>query len=326
MNNKIALEEAWAPPDLAAEAGPVAQDDIGPEELVKRMGDVMPLRLAEMDRHGIALMVLSGSSPGVQAVADPTTAQAEARRINNGMAAEIAKAPDRFAGFAALSMHDADMAARELRRAVEDLGFKGALLNSFQQSGTDGETCLYYDLPEYEPFWAEVERLDVPVYLHPRNPLPSRAKEYDGHPWLLAASWAFAAEVSVHALRLIGSGLFDRHPGAQLILGHLGERIPYDLWRLDHNIARKPQGYPAKRPMRDYFRTNVSITTSGNFWTPTLQHAIAEIGADRILFSVDYPFEWPETASNWFDNAPITEDDRRKIGRGNAARLLGIAP
>ena len=324
MIGKIALEEAWAPPDLAAKAGPAAQDDIGPNELVQRMADVVPLRLAEMDRHGIAVMVLSGSSPGVQAVADPAAAEAEARRINDGMAAEIAKAPNRFAGFTALSMHDADEAARELRRAVEQLGFKGALLNSFQQAGADGETCLYYDLAEYEPFWAEVERLAVPVYLHPRNFVPGHAKEYDGHPWLLAAAWAFAAEVSVHALRLIGSGLFDRHPGVQLILGHLGERIPYDLWRLDHNIARKPQGYPARKPIRDYFATNVWLTTSGNFWTPTLQHAIAEIGADRILFSVDYPFEWPETASDWFDNAPIAEDDRRKIGRANAAKLLRI--
>ena len=137
-------------------------------------------------------------------------------------------------------MQDPDGAARELERCVKDFGFRGALVNGFSQVG-DAETAVYYDLPQYRPFWATVERLDVPFYLHPRNPLPRDAKIYEGHPWLLGPVWAFAHETAVHALRLMGSGLFDAHPRLNIILGHMGENLPFALWRIDNANAMDPE-------------------------------------------------------------------------------------
>ena len=232
------------------------------------------------------------------------------------MAEAIAKRPDRFAGFAALPMQDPQAAAAELKRCVRDLKFKGALVNGFSQVGS-ADTAVYYDLPQYRPFWAEVERLGVPFYLHPRDQLPSRRQAYEGHPWLIGSPWGFADETAIHALRLMGCGLFDEFPKLQIVLGHLGERIPYDLWRLDHRLNKVPNR-PAKRTMGDYFRNNFHITTSGHFCTPSLIHAILTIGADRVLFAVDYPFEDHMQGCAWFDAAEIAETDRVKIGRTNA--------
>ncbi|MGD0023478.1 MAG: amidohydrolase family protein, partial [Xanthobacteraceae bacterium] len=167
------------------------------------------------------------------------------------------------------------------------------------------------------------ERLGVPFYLHPRDQLLSRRQAYEGHPWLIGSPWGFADETAIHALRLMGSGLFDLYPKLQIVLGHLGERIPYDLWRLDHRLAKVP-GRPAKRTMGEYFRQNFHVTTSGHFCTQSLIHAILTLGADRVLFAVDYPFEDHAQAASWFDAAEIAEADRVKIGRANAVALFGL--
>jgi predicted TIM-barrel fold metal-dependent hydrolase len=197
------------------------------------------------------------------------------------------------------------------------------MLNGFQETGSD-ERVIYYDDPAYAPFWARLDELGVPFYLHPREPLPSREPIYDGHPWLLGPVWAFANETAIHALRLMCSGLFDRHPRLTMILGHLGEMIPYNAWRIDHRIAKMPKGIPARQTITAYLRSNVFLTTSGNFRTPTLLAAIAEVGVERILFSVDYPFEDTVDAATWFDAAEIAEGDRVKIGRANAAALFRL--
>ena len=222
-------------------------------------------------------------------------------------------------------MQDPDAAARELERCIAELGFRGALVNGFSQIGS-GDSAVYLDLDQYRPFWAVVERLGLPFYLHPRNPLPAMAQIYDGHPWLLGPTWAFGQETAVHALRLMCSGLFDAYPKLQIILGHMGEGIPYSLWRIDNRNAwtKEPPGYPAKRTITEYFNENFYITTSGNFRTQTLIDAILEIGADRILFSTDYPFEAVGDAALWFDDAPISEADRAKIGHGNARKLFKL--
>ena len=196
---------------------------------------------------------------------------------------------------------------------MHDLKFKGALVNGFSQLGSSDNT-VYYDLPQYRPFWAEAERLGVPFYLHPRYPAPLHRPAYEGHPWLMASAWGFAEETAIHALRLMASGLFDDHPKLQMVIGHLGERIPYDLWRLDHRLAKVPNR-PAKKTMREYFRQNFHLTTSGNFCTPSLLYAIHTLGPERVLFAVDYPFEDHAHGCNWFDNAEIAETDRIKIGR-----------
>ncbi len=279
-------------------------------------------RLAEMDKNGIEIAMLSLNSNAVQGIFDIAKAVAIARKANNALAEIVARHPDRFAGLAALPMQDPQQAAAELDRCVRELKFRGALVNGFSQLG-EADSAVYYDLPQYLPFWAEVERLRVPFYLHPRDQLPSRRQAYEGHPWLVGSPWGFADETAIHALRLMGSGLFDRHPRLQIVLGHLGERIPYDLWRLDHRLAKVP-GRPAKRPMGDYFRQNFFVTTSGHFCTQSLVHAIMTLGADHVLFAVDYPFEDHGQAASWFDAADIADTDREKIGRANAMALFDL--
>nr|BBD84685.1 putative amidohydrolase [Chromobacterium sp.] len=325
MDGKIALEEHFAIEDTVSDSAGFVPPPCWPE-LKRRLLDMRERRLAEMDRHGIALSILSLNAPAIQAVHDARVADELARRANDFLADQIAGRPDRFRGFAALPMQSPELAARELARCVGELGFVGALVNGFSQDG-DGQTPLYYDLPRYRPFWAAVASLDVPFYLHPRNPLPADARIYDGHPWLLGPAWAFGQETAVHALRLMASGLFDELPALQIILGHMGEGLPYSMWRIDHHNdwTRTPPGCPAKKKLAEYFRGNFYLTTSGNFHTQTLINAILEVGADRILFSTDWPFENVDHAALWFDAAAIGENDRAKIGRSNAARLFRLA-
>jgi predicted TIM-barrel fold metal-dependent hydrolase len=290
--------------------------------LSAKLLDIHDTRLAEMDKSGIEIEVISLNSNAVQGIFDTAKAIEIARRANDALAQAVAKRPDRFAGLAALPMQDPQAAAAELIRCVRDLKFKGALVNGFSQVGS-ADTAVYYDLPQYRLFWAEVERLGVPFYLHPRDQLPSRRQAYEGHPWLIGSPWGFADETALHALRLMGCGLFDEFPELQIVIGHLGERIPFDLWRLDHRLNKVPNR-PAKRTMTEYFRRNFHITTSGNFCTQSLVHAILTIGADRVLFAVDYPFEDHAHGCEWFDAAEIAETDRIKIGRTNSCTLFGL--
>jgi 2,3-dihydroxybenzoate decarboxylase len=324
MQGKIALEEHFALHETLGDSAPFVPADYR-AELSARLLDVAGRRLREMDDNGLEMMILSLNAPAVQAVADPSQAIDLARRANDYLAEAVCRHPDRFAAFAALPMQDPQAAARELARCIDDLGFVGALVNGFCQRG-DPDVPIYYDRPEYRPFWAEAARLGRPFYLHPRNPLAADARIYQGHEWLLGPTWAFGQETAVHALRLMGSGLFDAHPGLQIILGHLGEGLPYSMWRVDHRNAwvKAPKTYPAQHPIAHYFRNNFYLTTSGNFRTQSLINAMLEIGADRILFSTDWPFENVDHAAIWFDAASISEADRLKIGRNNALRLFGL--
>jgi predicted TIM-barrel fold metal-dependent hydrolase len=325
MKGKIGLEEHFAVPETAVNPRGTYADGTW-TEIKARLADLHGRRLALMDAHGIEMMVVSLNAPAVQAVPDPKAAAALARRANDALAEEIGKRPDRYQGLAALPMQDPDHAIDELERAIKQLGFKGVLVNGFSQVN-DSDNAVYYDLPQYRPFWAAVERLDVPFYLHPRSPLPRDARLYAGHPWLLGAVWGFGNETAVHALRLMGSGLFDAHPRLAIVLGHLGEGLPFGLWRIDHCNAgaEKTDGNQAKRKIADYFRENFYVTTSGNFSTEALLLTMGQIGADRVMFSVDWPFEEIEHAASWFDRVDIGENDRLKIGRSNAARLLKLA-
>lgn len=326
MIGKIAVEEHFALPEtLHNPRGAFSAKDW--EVMKARLIDLHDERLREMDRHGIETMVLSLNSPAVQAITDTEAAADLAHRANDYLADEIRKAPTRFQGLAALPMQDPELAARELKRAVEQLGFKGALANGYSQVG-DPENIVYYDLPQYRPFWAEVERLGVPFYLHPRSALPRDARIYDGHPWLLGAAWGFGSETAVHALRLMGSGLFDAHPRLSIVIGHMGEGLTFSMWRVDNcnAWAEKQVRYPARRRIADYFAANFFVTTSGNFRTPALLNAMTELGADRIMFSVDWPYETMADAAGWFDRLEISEADRLKIGRSNAIELFGLKP
>ncbi len=323
MKNKIALEEHFA---IEATLGDFQV--FGPHvwpELRSRLIDIQTRLVAEMDAHGVGMMVLSLNAPAVQAISDPQRAIALARQANDALAEHVRKRPDRFAGFAALPMQDPEAASRELERCVKEFKFVGAMVNGFSESG-DPSNLLYYDLPQYKDFWKHVEALDVPFYLHPRNPLPGQIPGYKGHNWLLGPNWAFNAETSVHALRIVASGIFDECPKLKLVLGHLGEGIPALLWRIDHRNGwmKAPHKYAAKHPVAHYFRKHFWLTTSGNYSTSALKQAVEELGVDRVMFSVDWPFEDPSEACEWIDNAPLAEADRQKIGRDNAVKLFRL--
>ena len=324
MTGKIALEEHFATEETLMDSAGFVPDKDWPE-LRSRLLDIQDRRLRLMDEYQIETMILSLNAPAVQAIPDTKQASEVAQRANDFLAEQIVRQPTRFRGFAALPMQSPELAANELERCVRDLGFVGALVNGFSQV-ENPDHAVYYDLKQYWPFWEKVQSLDVPLYLHPRNPLPKDCAIYDGHPWLMGPTWAFGQETAVHALRLMGSGLFDAYPDLRIILGHMGEGLPYSMWRIDHRNAwvKTTPKYPAKRKIVDYFNENFYLTTSGNFRTQTLIDAILEIGADRILFSTDWPFENIDHASDWFASASISEADRKKIGHTNAAKLFKL--
>jgi 2,3-dihydroxybenzoate decarboxylase len=318
----VALEEHFAIPETLGDSEQYAMAD-GWSDLRQRLLDLGPRRLEAMERAGVTFAVLSLNSPAVQAIARAPEAIDVAARANDVLAEAIARRPDRLGGFASLPMQNPDAAAAELHRAITALGFKGALVNGFTAL-EQGTGIAYYDAPEYSSFWAEVERLDVPFYLHPRDPLPAREPILEGHPWLRGSVWAFGVETATHALRLMTSGLFDRHPGLRMILGHLGEMLPFNAWRIDHRLSKSPRGIPARRTVTDYLRTNVYVTTSGHFRTAALEMTIAEMGADRVLFSVDYPFEEMADATNWFSGVNLPDGQRALIASENARRVLRL--
>ena len=325
MQGKIALEEHFATEDTINDSRGFLPEDTW-TELRARALDIQDRRIREMDKHGVEMMLLSLNAPAVQGIPDVQRANEVARRANDFLAEQVTKRPDRFQGFAALPMQDPELATQELTRCVKDFGFIGALVNGFSQVN-DKDTAVYYDAPQYAPFWAELERLDVPFYLHPRNPLPRDAKIYEGATWLMGPSWAFGQETAVHALRLMGSGIFDKHPRIQIVLGHLGEGLPASIWRVDHCNGWVTGGrhkYAAKKKICDYFYANFHLTTAGNFRTQTLHVAMMELGADKIMFSADWPFEDVGQAAVWFDSCSISEADRIKIGRTNAQKLFKL--
>jgi predicted TIM-barrel fold metal-dependent hydrolase len=324
MEGKIALEEHYAIDDTLQDSNGYLPPETW-EELSGRLMDIEGRRIDEMDQNGVEMMILSLNAPAVQAIPDRQRANEIARKSNDMLAEWVQRNPGRFRGFAALPLQDVDMACAEMERCVNELGFVGALVNGFSQADVE-ESALYYDLPQYRPFWDVVAKLDVPFYLHPRNPLPSMAQIYEGHPWLLGPTWAFGQETAVHALRLMASGLFDEHPNLQIVLGHMGEGLPYSMWRIDNRNkwVGDERAYPAQKMLGEYFQNNFYITTSGNFRTQTLIDAMLEIGADRVLFSADWPFENVDHAANWFDTCTISEADRIKIGRTNSMDLFRI--
>jgi 2,3-dihydroxybenzoate decarboxylase len=321
MQAKIAIEEHFLPAqrlDLLSSPG-WSEDAMA--TIAAALVDVEQ-RLSVMDACGVEVAVLSLASDGIQAILDPPAAVSAAREANDALRRVIDAHPTRFAGFAALPMQDVTAACTELDRAVGELGFRGALVNGYSQLG-DPEVARYYDDPEYDRLWERLVAHDVPLYLHPRNPLPDQRRIYDGRPELLGPTWAFGAETAVHALRMMLAGVFDRFPRLQMILGHLGELLPFAIRRLDQRLARRDDVVCRRQPS-DYLRDNVWITTSGNYHSPSLIGILLELGAQRLLFAGDYPFEELRDGSDWIDAAPISERDRDLICRENARRLLRL--
>ena len=303
-----AFESYWAP--TVATVPPA-----GRERLHDLLSDFGERRLAAMDEAGIAHAILSLSGPGVQVEPDTGVAITRARQANDLLAAEIVKCPTRYSGFAHLALQDGEAAAAELERCVRDLGFKGALVNG----STNGR---YLDDPALEPLWERAADLGTVIYLHPGDPA-APFSVLEGHPGLKRATWEWTVETGSHALRLIFGGVFDRHPKATLALGHLGETLPYLLWRFDSRA--KLYGLQMRRPPSQVIRENVVVTLSGMFSREPLICALDALGDDRVMFSADYPFESAREAGHFLDTVDIGDDRRRAVAHGNAERIFSLA-
>jgi len=281
-----------------------------------------------MDENGIDYMVLSCAQPCIQGISDPVDAANMAINVNNQLAALISNNTARFGGFASLSMHNATEAAQELRRSVQELGFLGALLNDYQQSGPDNATLLFYDQPEYDVFWQMATDLDVPVYLHPRTNIAQiAALLYKHAPFIRGPVEEFAVTLSNHILGLCTNGVFDRFPKLKIIVGHMGERLPSDQFRTDEQLARdRSSGLTMLRNASSYWQTNIFETTSGNFATPLLKFHIDQIELDRILYSVDYPYASIEEGNAWVNSLSkvLSKKDLASLKREAAAKLLRL--
>jgi 2,3-dihydroxybenzoate decarboxylase len=286
-------------------------------ELVRLLVDVDELRLEEMDKAGIALTILSQTGPGVQGETDTAAAIRGAAENNDYLASRIARHPTRFAGFAALPMQDPKAAADELERAVKQLGFKGALVNGH----THGR---YYDDPAYDIVWERLQALDFPLYLHPID-FPKVPQTLEGFPVIQGASWGWGVETGSHALRLLFGGVFDRFPQLKVVLGHMGEGLPFQRWRYDSRFAAYPFGVKLKRKPSEYIGTNILITTSGVCSEAALTGAIGEMGAEAVMFSVDYPYESTAIAADFIENSKLDDKTRALVCHGNAERLFKLA-
>ena len=297
---------------------------LGPEyfEVVqRRLLDFETTRLEAMDEAGVEKVLLSLTLFGIQAITDKAKAQIAATMVNDYLAERVAAHPDRYIGMASLSLHDADQAARELERCITKLGFKGVMVNGYSQIDTP-DNLLYLDDQRMTPLWEALTALDVPLYIHPRS--THNAVQYESHPELTGAAWGFAPEAATHALRIVYSGVFDRFPTAKLVLGHLGESLPFLAWRIQHGINFSPNGRVTKKRLCDYMAENIWVTTSGNFSTQALHCAMLTMGADRILLSCDYPYEDYAEASEFIETVAIGEGDRRKIAYSNARELYKL--
>lgn len=316
MLSKIALEEHFLCPGFE-NYWRTTVEDVDPKLLgtvVARLSDFGEQRLESMERAGIGRVVLSLAGPGVQVERDPLVASRKAREANDFLANEIRKRPDRYSGFAHLAMQDPAGAADELDRCVRDLGFCGAMINGH----TNG---LYLDGRIYDPFWERVAALGVPIYLHPTDPVaPIPALE--GHKGLRRATWEWTFETGTHALRLVFGGVFERFPGVTLILGHLGETLPYLLSRFDSRA--KLYGVRLAKPPSAYIKGSIAVTTSGMFSVEPLTCALSALGNDRVMFSADYPFESPKEAAAFIDQVPLAPDVHEAICHRNAKRFLRL--
>ncbi len=312
----IAIEEHFMDRAFEAHFGPAAGGH--PAPIAERLYDFFDVRLREMDAAGIDVQVLSHQSPGSQRMARDVAVDA-CRAVNDALATAIAQRLDRFAGFAMIPTVDPDAAADELQRAVEELGLKGAMIHGLSHG-------RFVDEPDFWPIYARAERLGVPIYLHPALPDKTVTERYYGpyaqsHPAFIRAAWGFGIEAGTQGVRMVLSGVFDAHPGLKVILGHLGEAIPFQLSRTDEALSR-----PGNRPsdFGNVFRNNFHITTSGFFSTPALRCCIEEMGADRILFAVDWPYVKNEDGVNWLKSTDIAERDKARIFSCNAEELLGL--
>lgn len=337
---RIATEEAWATPELVKHYQRILEtrsiDDPGfynlwgffgtspsprAQDLLARIQDLEDRRLADMDATGVDLQLLLLTSPGVQ-VFDAGTAVGLAASTNDQLSELIRRRPQRFAGLAAIAPQAPAEAARELQRAVNTLGLKGAVINSH----TQGE---YLDDEKFWEIFAAAEALDVPVYIHPNTPSPQMIQPFLSR-CLDAAIYGFAAETGLHALRLIVSGVFDRFPKLKIVLGHLGEGLPFWLYRIDFMHAgivrsnRSEGARPLKKRPSDYLRENFHYTTSGMPWQPAISFVQQQMGMDRVMYAMDYPYQYVAEEVAAMDVLPLSDEHKKMFFQGNAEALFKL--
>lgn len=314
----IALEEHFMLPEFVGYLHETQQNLRNGlvDKVVTPLSDFGSQRLELMDKNSVDYAVLSLSGPGVQVEPDTAKAVRLARFANDRLAHEMQKQPKRYGGFAHLAMQNPQAAADELERCVKTLGMQGGMIN--------GETAgLYLDDRRYDVFWERVQALDVAIYIHPGNP-PDYPHNYVNHPEMWGPVWSWAVETCSHALRLIFSGTFDRYPGARIILGHMGETLPIQLWRLDSRYQIASQKYTLQHPPSYYAKKNVMITTSGVCDDAALRCALDSLGEANVMFSIDYPFESTEVATHWIKTAQISAAERNAVAWQNATRILHL--
>lgn len=288
------------------------------EKIQSRLYDYAEIRIEEMNAAGINMQILSHQSPGSQRLANDIAAQA-CRQVNDALAGIIAQSPNRFSGFAMIPTMLPDDAADELQRSVEELGLKGAMIHGLSQ----GEMV---DSKKYWPIFARAEKLGVPIYLHPADPDKQVSERYyspydKSHPMLTRAAWGFGLEAGTQAVRLILSGVFDKHPNLKILLGHFGEAIPFWMPRIHESLSRSGG---EKVDFAGIFRENFWITTSGFFSDTALRCCLEAIGPDRILFAVDWPYADNTKGVDWLKNFPLEDDVKAGIFSGNAETLLEL--
>jgi predicted TIM-barrel fold metal-dependent hydrolase len=320
----ITLEEHFATPKFMDGPGSELKERAlkfgGPaSKLLEQLYDVGDKRIAEMDAARIDMQILSITSPGTEQL-ETAEAVAVARETNDYLAEAMRSHPERFGGFAALPTADPEAAAAELERTIRDCGFKGAVINGHVNG-------RYLDDKFFWPIFERAEALHAPIYLHPTPPpKPVIEASYSGFAPIVTEmfagpGWGWHIETALHALRIILGGTFDRYPGLQLVVGHMGETLPFMLQRVDMMPVAMTK---LNRPISYYLRENIHYTFSGFNFTPAFLNLFLEVGVDRIMFSADYPYASMVQARAFLDQLPVSTADRERIAHGNAERLFGI--
>ena len=304
-----------------------------PAPVVSKISDLGEGRLKDMDEAGIDMQVISFSTTIDWLDAKEGTDMT--RRINDIFAQAVNMYPNRFAALAAMYLKDSNAAADELERSVKQLGFKGAMVVPH----VNGE---FIDDRKYWPAFEKAAQLNVPIYIHPTFPPPERLKQYSGYPELVGAMWGYAAETGLAAVRLICSGIFDQYPDLKIILGHMGEALPFWMSRLDQRLHSPTSDTPVSERERketagfttlveklkklpsQYIKDNFFVTTSGIFWQPVIKFVSSVLGTDKVLFAVDYPFESSKQGAQFIESLEMPDDDKEKISYLNAQKLLRL--
>jgi 2,3-dihydroxybenzoate decarboxylase len=318
---KIALEEAM----LEAGTESLVPEHANHPEFYDNFAKLVDLgeaRLKVMDDNDIERSVLSVTTPGLQGLATTDGAKEVAKKWNDYLIKSVSQQANRFSALVSIPTVTGEDAATELFRVAPASEVVGCMINGFDSCGELG--AKYLDLPEYDSFWQALEKTNLPLYLHPRSVPESRQTAYQDFEALKGSTWGFHVETAEHCLRLMLSGVFDRFPNLKIIIGHMGEFLPFWAWRLDHRmrVENRLSELPCKKMVTDYLKSNFYITTSGYFEDNALIHAAKVMGIERVMFSVDYPYESTKQASQWFESIPFSEEEKQKMAYDNAMEIL----